>query len=245
VKVFERLFFAQQDLKHSVAELAQVNKQLEHFVHIVSHDLKSPLATVVTLLSIIRSDEAVVSNPALQDKVDTVFLNASTLGDMINAILEYSKISYAQQKLETVDTYELANQVCFALNPPSHMKVVVHEYLPTISTRRQKLQQVFQNLISNAIKYNDKPEGLIEVCGYDKEDFYVFAIKDNGPGIAKEDTMKIFRLFETAGHATNKDTSTGIGLNIMKMLVAEQGGKIWVESNPGVGSTFFFEWKKK
>ena len=107
-----------------------------------------------------------------------------------------------------------------------------------------KLQQVFQNLLSNAIKFNDKPEGIIEVGINNKEDFHEFFVKDNGSGISGKDRDKIFRLFQTSGLKSTGETSTGVGLFIVKMAVEEQGGTTRVESNEDEGSTFYFEWKK-
>ena len=107
-----------------------------------------------------------------------------------------------------------------------------------------KLQQVFQNLLSNAIKYNDKSEGLIDINVKDKGDHYEFSVKDNGPGISTKDQEIIFRLFQTSDTKVKNETSTGVGLFIIKMTVEELGGTIRVESEKGQGSTFYFDWKK-
>lgn len=107
-----------------------------------------------------------------------------------------------------------------------------------------KLQQVFQNLMSNAVKYNDKPEGLIEIGHHEDGTFYRFYVKDNGPGIKDGDKERIFELFAVTDNEAHGESSTGIGLNLLKTLVEEQGGRIWVENNEGDGATFFFTWKK-
>jgi two-component system, sensor histidine kinase and response regulator len=244
VNVFERLYFSQQELKQSLSDLEKVNKQLDRFVSIVSHDLKSPLSSIVTILSILRGNKFVQGNEEVQEKLDMVYMGANHLADMINSILEYSKQSYAEQKIEEVDTYELVSQVAFLLFPPKQIKIKIAANLPVLHTRKLKLQQVFQNLISNAIKYINKPEGLIEIGAKENGEFYEFFVADNGPGIASEDTARVFKLFETTNNKTNADSSTGVGLNILKVLVEEQGGRIWVDSKIGVGSTFYFQWKK-
>lgn len=244
VDVFEKLYFYQQDLKNSYAELERVNKQLERFVYIVSHDLKSPLASIITILSTLQSNNVIEEHPDIQEKIDLVYMASDHLSSMISSILEYSKQSFHQQTIEEVNTYELVNQTFFLLFPPSNIKIKVSENLPVLNTRKLKLQQVFQNMLSNAIKYNDKAEGLIEVGVTDNGDFYNFSVKDNGPGIANADLSRIFNLFQVAGNTTNSDSSTGVGLNILKVIVEEQGGKIWVESELGKGSTFYFEWRK-
>jgi signal transduction histidine kinase len=163
---------------------------------------------------------------------------------MISSILEYSKQSASQQQEEEVDTKELVQQITFLLFPPKNIQIVIDDSLPIIITKKPKLHQVLQNLISNAIKYSDKRDGKIEVGAVEKDNYYQFYVKDNGPGITQEDKEKIFRLFEVTGNKSSRDSSTGIGLNILKMLVEEQGGKIWVDSVPGEGSIFYFDWKK-
>lgn len=243
VNVFETLYFYQQDLKNSLKEIEKINQQLERFVYMVSHDLKSPLASIITILSVLRKNAVVESNSQISEKLDHVELASQHLSDMISSILEYSKQSLSQQTIEEVDTYELVNQVAYLLFPPKHITVKIAADLPVIKTRKLKLQQVFQNLVSNAIKYTDKPEGIIEVGVIYKPDFYVFFVRDNGPGIPKEDHKNIFKLFQTSNHSGNNE-NTGVGLNILKVIVEEQGGKVWVESEPGHGSTFYFEWRK-
>lgn len=244
VNVFEQLYFYQQDLKATAKELERINKQLERFVYIVSHDLKSPLASIITILSSMQENKVVQENVRLAENVDMVYLASHHLSEMISSILQYSKQSIEQQTLEDVDTKELVSQVIFLLFPPKRFKIIVHDDMPTITTRKQKLQQVFQNLISNAIKYNDKENAVIEIGATDKGRFIEFFVKDNGPGISKKDHDRIFRLFEIGDNTPRNESSTGVGLNILKMLVEEQGGKIRVESNAVEGSTFFFEWSK-
>ncbi|MDQ6814044.1 MAG: hybrid sensor histidine kinase/response regulator [Bacteroidota bacterium] len=244
VNVFEKLYFYQQELKEALLETEKVNRQLEKFVYMVSHDLKSPLASIITIMSSLKENEIIESDPLTAQKIDLVYMASNHLSEMISSILEYSKQSLSQQTIEEVDVSELVSQIAFLLFPPRNIKIKISENLPIIFTRKIKLQQVFQNLLSNSIKYNDKPEGLIEVDAVEKEDFYVFSVKDNGPGLVREDADKIFKLFQTAAAKSTRDSSTGVGLNILKVLVEEQGGKIWVESILGVGSIFYFEWRK-
>jgi signal transduction histidine kinase len=244
VNVFEQLYMYQKNLRDSLEEVERINKQLERFVFIVSHDLKSPLSAIIVMLSLLEDDKKVTQDPDLRENVEMLSQAASHLSNMIGSILEYSRKSIGQQTLEEVDVRELVLQIAYLLFPPKNIRIEVVSEMPVCQTRKLKLQQVFQNLISNAIKYNDKEHGLIEVGGIDKGEYYEFSVKDNGPGIEDEDKEKIFKLFHVTNNKAHNDTSTGIGLNILKMLVEEQGGKIWVESERGEGSTFFFEWWK-
>ncbi|MGI8634086.1 MAG: sensor histidine kinase, partial [Segetibacter sp.] len=241
VNVFEKLYFYQQQLKESLLDVEKVNKQLEKFVYMVSHDLKSPLSSIITVMSSLKGNSIIESDAFTSQKIDLVYIASTHLSEMITSILEYSRQSIEQQTIEEVNVFELVNQIVFLLFPPSSFTIKISESLPIINTRKIKLQQVFQNLISNAIKYVDKPEALIKIEAVEKDDFYIFSVQDNGPGMARQDLNRIFKLFEVG---ENKESSTGIGLNILKVLVEEQGGKIWVESNPGKGSIFYFEWRK-
>ena len=242
VAVFEQLYFYQQILKNTSAELGRINKQLEQFVYIVAHDLKSPLSGIMGMLSIMNEEQDISDNKKLKEYIDLLFLAANHLSEMITSILNYSKKSIDEQSIEEVDIHDMVSQIGHLLFPPGNISITINGRLPVLKTKKLKLQQVFQNLLSNAIKYNDKDRGIIEIGYEPRNDFFEFYVKDNGPGIAGEDEERIFRLFQTAGNKAKNDSSTGVGLNILKMLVEEQGGKIWVKSEPGKGSTFYFTW---
>ncbi len=245
VNVFERLYFAQYNLQISLSETERINKQLERFVFIVSHDLKSPLAAISMLADLMKHDEKLVNDSELSENINIIATAANRLSEMIRSILEYSRQSLSQQTVEEVNVYTLVSEIVELMFLPKHFLVIVHPGLPVIQTRKIKLQQVLQNLISNAVKYNDKKQPVIEVGVTDKGNLYEFYIKDNGPGISKKDHNRIFNMFEVTENETTRDTSTGIGLNILKVLVEEQGGRIWVDSTSGEGSIFNFEWIKK
>jgi len=136
-------------------------------------------------------------------------------------------------------------QVTILLFPPKNVRIYIADNMPVFNTYKLKIIQVFQNLISNAIKYSNKETGVIDIGYAEKEgDYYVFFVKDNGQGIAPEFKDKIFTLSRTTNNISTQDSSTGFGLNIAKMIVEEQGGNLWFESIPGQGATFYFEWKK-
>lgn len=242
VDVFERLYFYQSELKQALKEKEQVNGQLERFMHVVAHDLKSPLSGITGLLMLMKEDEEVQQSRFLGEYTDMAINATSQLADMITAILDYSKEYQFRNTLEDVAVGELLQQLIQLLFPPAHIKISIEGEMPRIHTSRLKLQQVFQNLLSNAIKYNDKPEGLISIGVKSNGDFYDFYVKDNGPGIEEKDNERIFRLFEKVDNEDGR--GTGIGLNILKLLVETQGGKIWVESKRGEGSCFYFQWRK-
>jgi len=244
VNVFEQLYFYQEDLRKTIEQKNKINKQLERFMYIVAHDLKSPLNGVVGLLDIMHKDSRIIAVEELSNYMKLMLDASRHLTGMISSILDYSRKNDFEQSEEDVDVHELVTQIAYLLFPPKNIIIRIEGNLPIIRTKKFKLQQVFQNLISNAIKYNDKAQGEIVVGYEDDNDFYKFYIKDNGPGIEEKDSERIFKLFETTNNNSNADSSTGVGLNIIKMLVEEQGGKITVNSVPSVESCFYFQWVK-
>lgn len=244
VNVFEQLYFHQLQLRITIDQKNKINKQLERFMYIVAHDLKSPLAGIAGLLEIIKQDPRIGEFEELKSYLDLMSDASAHLKGMISSILDYSRKNEGDQAAESVNVYEMVTQLVQLLFPPRHITISVQRALPTIVTHKFKLQQIFQNLISNAIKYCDKEEGRIAISHVDDGEFIRFYVKDNGPGIKEEDQRRIFNLFETADNKSSGDDSTGVGLNITKMLVEEQGGKLGVESTPGEGSNFYFQWSK-
>lgn len=243
VNVFEKLYFSRLELKNAIAEKEKINKQLERFTYMVAHDLKSPLAGAISLLSMINEEDCIQRSPEIKDQMSTVLSATHHLTEMIIAILDYARQTDNADTMERVDVNQLITDIARLLFLPAHIRIHAEGLLPVVTTRRLKLQRVFQNLISNAIKYNDKKDGRIAVGVADQGEFYEFYVNDNGPGLQQRDTDRVFRLFERLDYHGEEEGS-GIGLNIFKMLVEEQGGKVWVTSEPGQGSTFYFLWRK-
>lgn len=244
VEVFEKLYFYQRLLLDSLAEKEQVNSKLQQFTNIVAHDLKSPLTGMISLVELLLEDERLNTLEGVPEYLSLLSSAALQSSEMIDQLLQHAKTSDSKIVGEMADTAKLVSEVVRLLFTTRPAETIIHQTLPVFHTNRIKLQHVFNNLISNAIKYNDKQTIKIEIGSVEKGRFYEFFVKDNGRGIKEEDCKRIFELFETAGPSTGSETSTGVGLNIAKMYVEEQDGKIWVDSSPGIGSTFYFEWKK-
>ncbi|MBC9929690.1 sensor histidine kinase [Chitinophaga qingshengii] len=243
VNVFEKLYFSRLELKNVIAEKEKINKQLERFTYMVAHDLKSPLAGAISLLSMINEEDCIQQSPEIKDQMSTVLSATHHLTEMIVGILDDARQTNNADIAELVDVNLLITDITRLLFPPAHIRIHTEGPLPVVTARRLKLQRIFQNLLSNAIKYNDKTDGRIAVGVADQGEFYEFYVKDNGPGLQQRDTDRVFRLFERLDYHGDEEGS-GIGLNIFKMLVEEQGGKVWVTSEPGQGSTFYFLWRK-
>ena len=157
----------------------------------------------------------------------------------MDGILEYSRIGRIKEKISSIDLNLLLKEVIELLLIPSHIKIHVQEKLPTLHFEKIRLHQLFQNLLTNAIQYMDKPQGEIEISCIDKEAMWEFHIKDNGPGIHEKYFDKIFEMFQTL-QSKDKQASTGIGLSLVKRIIEDfHHGKVFVlKSEPNVGTTF-------
>ncbi len=243
VNVFERLFLQQKELKAANDKLQRTNKQLDEFVYVVSHDLKAPLRGLASLASFL--EEEIGENPR-QEAVDIINMMKSRTGrlqGLIDGILHYSRMGNVTDTKETFSTKELVNSIIDLLSPPSHVRFEVSDNLPEVTAERIKLHEVFQNLISNSIKHNNKDNAVIKVEFQDFPTHFEFLVIDNGIGIKEEHQVKIFGIFQTLV-PKDKVESTGIGLTIVKKIVEQQGGEVIVTSKFGEGSTFKFTWMK-
>ncbi len=227
-----------------IIDLESINKELDQFSYIVSHDLKAPLRAISNLSQWIEDDLAGLLNNQVKENMRLLRHRVVRLESLVNAILTYSKATKIITETEIADTGLLLKEVIDSLSIPAHIRIIkAAEQFPVIRTETVKLEQVFSNLLSNAIKYNDKDDGKIEVGFYETEEFCQFYVQDNGPGIEPQFQKKVFMIFQTL---ETKDSyeSTGIGLSIVKKIIDEKGGKIWIESEKGKGARFVFTWPK-
>jgi signal transduction histidine kinase len=164
--------------------------------------------------------------------------------NLIDGVLQYSRIGRTEQGTVPVDLAQVVPEIIENLGAPEHIAIRIESDLPTVDADPTRITQVFQNLLSNAIKYMDKPQGRIVVACAQQDAFWQFRVSDNGPGIEAKYFERIFKLFQTLTPRDDSE-STGIGLTIAKKIVELYGGKIWVESEVGRGSTFFFTFPKR
>ncbi|MBE9503962.1 MAG: type IV pili methyl-accepting chemotaxis transducer N-terminal domain-containing protein [Proteobacteria bacterium] len=234
-------------LNESRNELEKTNKELEDFVYTVSHDLKEPLRGISAFSQFIREDYEEKLDDKGRDYLKRIIKSCSRMRELIDDLLTLSRIGRTKNPFEEVDAKVLVEEV---LNRSKHFidekKVVINvaEDLPVIYCDKIKMQELFANLISNAIKFIDKSPPVVEI-GYEKrsgED--LFFISDNGIGIDKRYFDKIFEIFQRLNLKEDYKGS-GAGLTIVKKVVEEHGGRIWVESLVGEGSTFFFTIPKR
>ncbi len=241
---YRQTLLVQNKNQELVKKLKQSNNELKDFAHVVSHDLKSPLRSIDALLHWLKEDfDECFKNNAYAGKV---FLNLDNklehMENLIDGILKYSSVGFMTNiRKNKVNLNRTITNITNLIHVPSHININIVKHLPTINGCNIRLHQLFLNLINNAIKYNNKPIGLIEIDFKDDITHWQFKVTDNGKGIPKKYQDKIFDMFQTLDENKN---STGIGLSIVRKIVSLYDGEIWVDSNVGTGSTFYFTLKK-
>jgi len=228
-----------RELEHLNDELVVINKELNDFAYVVSHDLKAPLRGIGSLATWLASDYADVLDDTGKEQLQLLLDRAKKMESLIESVLKYSRVGRIREDREVVDTNELVDSSVEMIAPPENVQVSIEGKLPWVEGERTRLEQVFQNLIGNAVKFIDKPVGFVTISCADEGAMWRFAVKDNGPGIDSRYYDQIFQIFQTLSPPDDKG-STGIGLTLVKKIVEMHGGTIWVESNLGEGSTFFF-----
>lgn len=224
-----------------VTNLAKTNKELEDYAQIVSHDLKSPLQSIHSLLSWIKEDNNVPFNSQTKQYFSMIEGKVEKMDHLIDGILTYSKIDKGEVLLENVNTHQIIQGIIDIIYIPKNVTITIKNKLPVLKADRYRIQQLFQNLIGNAVNYIERNPGFVEVSSQEFDNYYVFSIKDNGVGIDKKNHNKIFNTFQSY---TSSEKSTGIGLSIVKKIIEVYKGEIWLESELGVGTTFFVKLNK-
>lgn len=235
---------AGEELRKVNMEYSTANKELKEFAYIVSHDLKAPLRAISQLTHWISEDYSEAFDADGKMQMDLIIKRVKRMDGLINGILRYSRVGRIRKKEERLDLNLLVNEVIDNIAPPDNVRITFENKLPVIFRNSIRMEQVFQNLIGNAIKFMDKGEGIISVGCTDKGAYWKFSVSDNGPGIDKRYHDKIFRIFQTlVPH--DEHESTGIGLALVKKIIGQYGGSVSVESEAGHGATFFFTLPKK
>ncbi|TYZ06295.1 hypothetical protein FY528_18840 [Hymenobacter lutimineralis] len=232
-----------RQLSETFGALENRNQELDQFAYVASHDLKAPLRGVMTVVKWIEDELSGELSEKMRQYLDMMKGRLVRLEDLINGLLAYARIGRTEQKLEPVDVAELVDEVTDMVVPPD-FQVRLPDALPRLVTDRLSLQQVFTNLIGNAVKYHHKGGGTLTVSCRELKKHYEFTVADDGPGIAPEYHQKIFLMFQTLRDRHTAE-STGIGLSIVKKIIDEQKGSIRVESAAGQGAAFIFTWPKQ
>jgi light-regulated signal transduction histidine kinase (bacteriophytochrome) len=229
------------ELKKMADELTRSNKDLKEFAYVVSHDLKEPLQVIKGFLMLFEKrykdklDEK--ANEIIRFTVD----GAKRMQELIKDLLEYSQVGTKGKEFKPADCSLILNKAISNLKVSIEESgaVVTHDTLPTVTADAIQLSRLFQNLIGNAIKFHGSEAPMVHISTERKGDEWLFSVRDNGIGIDPKFADRIFAVFQRL-HSSDEYPGTGIGLAICKKIVEHHGGRIWVESEPGKGATFYF-----
>ena len=229
-------------LQRQTRELAISNAELEQFAYVASHDLQEPLRMVTSFLTQLEKKYNTIIDDKGRQYIHFAVDGAKRMRQIILDLLEFSRVGRTEGKAEDVDTNKLVYDVLALFRKKIEEKNarVIFNGLPVIYTHKVPLREVFQNLIGNSLKYHKRGRSpLIFIHCEEHEKYFVFSVKDNGIGIDHEYFDKIFIIFQRL-HNKDEYAGTGMGLAITKKILENQGGKIWLESEEGEGSTFYF-----
>ena len=232
---------ALQDAEERVRTAEFRNQELESFIYIVTHDMKTPVVNLQGLVGLLEQDHGKSLPPEAADYLVRLRRNATRLEELLRDLLEYPSGLRLVASREPRDTGKIVAAAVDGLKEPAAargVEITVADDLPVVACDQRRLQQVFHNLIDNAIKHANGAEPKVQVGWTRTSDGVRFEVRDNGKGIAKEHLDDVFRLFHRVPGTTSE--GTGIGLAVAQQLVEAHGGEIWAESKPGEGTTFAF-----
>ena len=235
---------AEKERERLLQSLARSNEALDRFAYAASHDLKTPLRGIANLSEWLEEDlSAVLTDPARQ-KLNLLRGRVGRMEALIDGILNYSRAGRTGNEIKKVDVTALVTEVIELLAPASGVTIEIQAGLPVLQTEQASLQQVFMNLVGNALKHARRADPVVRVGVRDHGELYEFTVEDNGRGIAPAFHERIWGLFQTLD-ARDRVEGTGIGLSVVKKIVEARGGRAWVESAVGAGAAFHFTWPKR
>jgi signal transduction histidine kinase len=232
-----------REARELIAALEKSNRDLDQFAYVTSHDLRAPLRGIANLANWIEEDMADRLSDKSRDHLGLLRGRVRRLEDLIQGVLDYSRAGRVADAPTDIDMRAFVLEVIELLAPPPAAVFHIDPHLPTIHSTRVPLQQVLMNLISNALKYCGRPDPVIHIGAEPVSDGWELYVRDNGPGIPRRYHQQIWGLFQTL-HSRDRIESTGIGLAIVRRVVEAHGGRAWIDSEEGRGSTFRFTWPR-
>ena len=232
------------DAQRLISELEKTNAELDQFAYVASHDLRAPLRGITNLALWIEEDLGTGASPKILEQLKLLKGRAARMDKLMNALLELARVGRARQRAERVDVTELLHETVDLLHPPATARVLFVGAMPTMVAERVALQQVFLNLLSNALQHAGREDVLVRVSAIEREHEVEFAVSDNGIGIAPEHHERVWQLFQTLNPRDVFET-TGIGLTIVRKQVEAHGGRAWIDPDVREGATARFTWSKR
>ena len=234
---------SRQAAEEAASAMAEAYRQLDQFAYVASHDLKAPLRGIANLAQWIQDDAADELSGDSAEHLRLLQGRVQRMESLIDGILAYSRAGRLTAAAEKVDTGALVREVIDLVAPPDGVTIFVADDLPTLETELLPLQQVFMNLIVNAVKYShaERPDATVRVEWRDTGEAIEFTVIDNGPGIAPEFHERVWGIFQVLA-SRDKIEGTGVGLAVVKKVVESRGGRVSLDSTPGEGATFRFTW---
>ena len=236
-----RLVIEQGRLARALAEVERSNLALDEFAHVVSHDLKAPVRAIREYAGFLLDPGGSSTPDERAGDLLRIQQLATRMRQMIDAALEYARAGQAGERVEALDTARLIEEVVEYLAPPPGVTIHVHRPLPIIVTERTPFEQVFRNLLSNAISYRRLDGARVDVTARDEGDVCEFVVADNGPGVPKGEEDRIWRLF----HTSSPGEGSGLGLALVKRIVEAHQGSVAVRPTPGGGASFIVRWPRR
>ena len=243
---------ARREVEEKAEELARLaraleasNRELDQFAYVASHDLKAPLRGIANLSQWLEEDLEDSLTPESRQNLHLLRGRVHRMEGLIDGILDYSRAGRVRGGAEPVDTGALAREAVDLLDLPADARIEIPPDMPVVEAERIPIEQVFMNLIGNAVKFTAavRPDPEVRVSWSDQGDALLFAVADNGPGIDPRFHSRIWDIFQTL-EPRDRVEGTGIGLSVVKKIVESRGGSVEVESAPGEGATFRFTWPK-
>ena len=230
-----------EERRRAQQELARSNAELEQFAYVASHDLQEPLRMVASFTQLLARRYQGKLDADADEFIGFAVDGSTRMQRLLNDLLAYSRVGTRSKPFDAIDCNSVLNDALTNLKPAieDNGALITHEPLPIVRGDEVQLIQLFQNLIGNAVKFHGQEPPQVHISAKLQDRDWVFAVRDNGIGIAPEQQERIFLIFQRLHHRSEYP-GTGIGLALCKRIVERHGGRIWVESEVGKGSTFFF-----
>ena len=232
---------AEEALRRTADELARSNADLKQFAYVASHDLKEPLRNIAGFVKLLEKRYKAKLDEEADEFIDYIIEGVNRMDNLIHDLLEYSQMEAKGKEFRTANCSVALEDAIYNIRSVLEESgaELTYDLLPTVSADASQLSRLFQNLISNAIKFRGNEPLKIHISAHQKGNEYIFSVRDNGIGIEPQFFERIFLIFQRL-HTTKEYEGTGLGLAICKKIVERHGGRIWVESEQGKGSTFYF-----